>query len=53
MPSESTTPEADGAIHAWAQPAPETEWLAAMAWWFSGGAALMAWTGIALLLTGA
>lgn len=55
MPTD-TKPQIDAA--AWAWPAPQgprepDEVLAALAWWATGGIALLAWTGVALLLTGA
>lgn len=56
MPNEMTQQHIDTSGHAWQ--APEGTFagdglLAVLAWWLTGGLALVAWTGIVLVLTGA
>ncbi|HEY8361064.1 MAG TPA: hypothetical protein VIL30_26715 [Ramlibacter sp.] len=50
MRNDPTSVQADSAT---SSPASADDAMGEVAWWVSGGVSLLAWTGIALLLTGA
>lgn len=50
MPDDSSNAQVDFASHA-SRASSEGEAIGEVAWWLTGGVSLLAWTGIALLLT--